>query len=157
MSWYREPWPWILMSGPAAVMLAGAFTTALAISSNDGLVAEDYYKQGLAINRVLAREEHAAALGVTATVLFSEARDHVKVSFSGATPPPTLRLAIRGARAAADRKVVLPHRGGGFSEASLEPPPPGRWPLAIEDGAGSWRLDTMWQTSRPAVSLKASR
>jgi len=24
--WYREPWPWILMSGPAAVLVAGAAT-----------------------------------------------------------------------------------------------------------------------------------
>ena len=24
--WYREPWPWLLMSGPAAVLVAGAAT-----------------------------------------------------------------------------------------------------------------------------------
>ena len=54
--WYREPWPWILMSGPAAVIVAGAVTTWMAFASADGLVADDYYKRGLAINAVLKRE-----------------------------------------------------------------------------------------------------
>ncbi|RPI42555.1 MAG: hypothetical protein EHM59_17550, partial [Betaproteobacteria bacterium] len=49
--WYREPWPWLLMAAPAAAVLAGAVTLALAIQSYDGLVAEDYYKQGLAVNQ----------------------------------------------------------------------------------------------------------
>ena len=57
--WYREPWPWILMAGPAVVVVAGFFTLWLAVSTSDGLVVEDYYKQGLAINRVFAREDAA--------------------------------------------------------------------------------------------------
>ena len=43
--WYREPWPWLLMAGPATVLVAGAATTWIAFASADGLVAEDYYKQ----------------------------------------------------------------------------------------------------------------
>jgi hypothetical protein len=39
--WYRERWPWLLMSGPAAVLLAGAVTTWIAFASADGLEAED--------------------------------------------------------------------------------------------------------------------
>ena len=66
--WYREPWPWILMSVPATAVVAGIITLWLAVSSADGLVAEDYYKQGLAINRVIEREEAAQRLGLTASV-----------------------------------------------------------------------------------------
>ena len=32
--WYREPWPWILMAGPAAVVIAGLFTAWLAWRSD---------------------------------------------------------------------------------------------------------------------------
>ena len=39
--WYREPWPWILMAGPAAVIVAGAVTIVLAVASHDPIVAED--------------------------------------------------------------------------------------------------------------------
>ena len=59
LPWYRHRWPWLLLSGPAAVLAAGAVTAWIAFASADGLVAEDYYKQGMAINKVLAREEHA--------------------------------------------------------------------------------------------------
>ena len=54
--WYREPWPWLLMAGPVTVIIAGGFTAWLAVTSSDGLVADDYYKQGLAINQTLERD-----------------------------------------------------------------------------------------------------
>lgn len=41
---------------PATAIVAGFITLWLAITSYDGLVADDYYKQGLAINQTLARE-----------------------------------------------------------------------------------------------------
>mgnify|MGYP000916835605 FL=1 len=44
--WYREPWPWLLMSGPGLVVIAGVVTAWIAFSGADGLVADDYYKQG---------------------------------------------------------------------------------------------------------------
>ena len=55
--WYREPWPWILMAGPAIVVVAGFVTAYLAVTTNDGLVAEDYYRRGIEINRT--REDRA--------------------------------------------------------------------------------------------------
>ena len=57
--WYRERWPWILMSGPAIVIVAGVITTWIAFATSDGLVADDYYKRGLEVNAVLKREQEA--------------------------------------------------------------------------------------------------
>ena len=37
--WYREPWPWILMSGPATVVVAGCVTAVIAIRTADPVVA----------------------------------------------------------------------------------------------------------------------
>jgi uncharacterized protein len=39
--WYREPWPWLLMAGPAIVVVAGLYTAYLAVTTNDALVAGD--------------------------------------------------------------------------------------------------------------------
>ncbi|MFZ1910379.1 MAG: FixH family protein, partial [Burkholderiales bacterium] len=66
--WYREPWPWLLIAGPAAVVVASFYTLYLAIVSADGLVDGDYYKDGLAINRVLAREDAAERLDMAARI-----------------------------------------------------------------------------------------
>ena len=40
--WYREPWPWIVIAGPAAVAVAGAITIWLAVNNADDLVIDDY-------------------------------------------------------------------------------------------------------------------
>ena len=61
--WYREPWPWLLMSGPAIVVVAGIITTVLAVRTHDGLVVDDYYKQGLAVNKDLSRDLAAKKIG----------------------------------------------------------------------------------------------
>ena len=65
--WYREPWPWILAAGPVAVILAGIVTVWLAIKSNDGLVADDYYKQGLEVNQVIQRESSPVTTAASAS------------------------------------------------------------------------------------------
>ena len=45
------------MAGPAAVIVAGAFTMTLAFTHQDPLVATDYYKRGVEINKELAAEK----------------------------------------------------------------------------------------------------
>ena len=57
--WYHEPWPWLLMAGPLVVIIAGFATLLLAIRSSDGLVADDYYKQSMAINQIMLRDSRA--------------------------------------------------------------------------------------------------
>ena len=52
----RSAWPWFLAAGPVAVVLASLATAWLAVSRTDGVVAADYYKLGLTINRRLAAE-----------------------------------------------------------------------------------------------------
>ena len=49
--WYREPWPWLLMAPPVASIALGIVMWTLAAQTDDGLVANDYYKRGLAINQ----------------------------------------------------------------------------------------------------------
>ena len=66
--WYREPWPWFLISLPATAVIAGVATVWIAATSADGLVVGDYYKTGLAINQTLARDDVAHALALTANL-----------------------------------------------------------------------------------------
>jgi len=54
LPWYKERWPWILMSGPAAVVVAGAITTWIAFATADPLVEDNYYMRGITINARLA-------------------------------------------------------------------------------------------------------
>ena len=85
--WYRDRWPWLLILGPAIVVVAGIATLVIAVRSDDGLVADDYYKRGLAINQVLERVERAASLGLSANVVVaSDGRAVVTLEGGGGDP-----------------------------------------------------------------------
>lgn len=137
--WYREPWPWILMSGPAAVIVAGAATIWIAVASADGLVAEDYYKQGLAINKVLAREDAARQLGVSAEVRMEPGR--MRVVLKGTAPEALFAQLAHATRSGHDLRVRLARTPEGAYEAELPPLPAGRWHIAVEDPQGAWRIN----------------
>ncbi len=130
------------MAGPASVIVAGVFTTYLAITSSDGLVADDYYKRGLAINQVLARSDRARAAGLSARLALDSETGAVVVQLEGSDHAPAmLRLALtHPTRAGLDREINL-LRGpdgsfaGRFGEAAS-----GRWFAVLEDGARTWRL-----------------
>ena len=69
--WYREPFVWLVILFPASAVIGGMITISLAISSDDGLVVDDYYKRGLEINRTLERDKAAARHGIQATLGFN--------------------------------------------------------------------------------------
>jgi hypothetical protein len=54
--WYREPWPWIVMAGPAVAVIGSLVSAYLAIHGADPIVDENYYQHGLQINRELAQQ-----------------------------------------------------------------------------------------------------
>jgi hypothetical protein len=137
--WYRQLWPWLLISGPAAVIVAGATTLWIAFADADGLVAEDYYKQGLAINKRLAREEEARRLGISATVTLTG--EHLKVDLKGQQPAVLFVQLAHATRAGHDVRLRLARGAGGAYEAPLDPLPPGHWRIVIEDPRGAWRID----------------
>lgn len=152
LPWYREPWPWVLFSLPLSAVLAGFVTLAIALKHDDGLVAEDYYKRGLAMNRRLALEQHAVALGLQARVNFEEGR--VIVQLSGAVDPGALRLRfVHPTRAANDREVAAMRRSARLYEASLPALRESRWRVQLEDREGTWRLNGEWGVARPFLQL----
>ena len=140
--WYHEPWPWLLMAGPAAVVLAGAVTIYLALVSNDGLVADDYYKQGLAINQTLSRDAVAREHGHRARIAFAADFNRVEVTFVGGvvvSGPLLLRVAHPG-RPAFDRALPLTRDGDNVYVSAFPPLTPGRWRVTLEDAGRTWRL-----------------
>lgn len=155
--WYREPWVWGLLAGPAAVVVAGFVTLWLAVKSDDGLVVEDYYKRGLAIHQVLDRERAALRRGVTAEVRWEDGGRRVVVELAtkdGAPPAALVLKVIHPTRAGFDQTLRLLPAGGGEFRGALAPLAPGRWVLSLEDEGGTWRLTgSLWYPEQPAVRL----
>jgi uncharacterized protein len=151
-AWYREPWPWLLMAGPAAVIVAGAITTWLAVAHRDDLVVDDYYKQGLAINRVIEKEAAAQTIGVDASVSFAAGRAVVRLH--GDSPPALVLRLVHVTRAAEDRLVRLHQVAAGRYEGQFVFPLRGHWHLVLEDATARWRLTGEWDVADgPSVIL----
>ena len=145
LPWYREPWPWLLMAGPAAVVVAGFATLWIAISSSDGLVADDYYKQGLAINQTLQREALAVQNGYHASAQFADDGRQIKLRLeasTGASLPDTLQLrVVHPTRAGRDGLVMLRKTADGLYSGVGPALTEGRWMLILQDQQSMWRLD----------------
>ncbi|MES2938533.1 MAG: FixH family protein [Pseudomonadota bacterium] len=54
--WWRYGHVWLVIAGPAVVVVAACVTAWIAVRGQDPLVAEDYYRRGVEINQQLARE-----------------------------------------------------------------------------------------------------
>ena len=140
--WYREPWPWILAAGPFIVIVAGIYTAWLAVSSNDGLVTDDYYRMGLAANQTIAQSERAVKSGLGAGVRISMETFSVRLQAAdpGFTMPSTLFLTIsHPTRAGLDQSRVLLRNGDTYS-GEVRLPAAGHWLVLVEDEGRTWRL-----------------
>ena len=152
--WYRHHWPWILMAGPFIVVIAGFVTLYLAVRSNDGLVDDDYYKQGLAVNQVSARNQNAVRLGLQAELMQSTDGKQIRVLLRGKPDtvlPDVLKLRIaHPTRAGVDQNVLLRSDGVGSFSGKLSALLTGRWRIALEDEKGEWRLTGDWTLEKNA-------
>jgi uncharacterized protein len=54
--WWKFGHVWLLVSGPAAVIIAGCITMWIAVVKSDPVVDENYYRRGIEINKQLAKE-----------------------------------------------------------------------------------------------------
>jgi uncharacterized protein len=141
--WYRQFWPWFLIAGPAIVIVAACFTAWLAISTSDGLVADDYYKEGLKAGETLAQSDRPKAMGIVARLAMTEGTVRVRLqgrSESGFSAPAVLRLTLsHPTRAGVDQTRDLVGKDGEYV-GNLNLPRSGHWLVLIEDDAKTWRL-----------------
>ena len=116
----------------------------LAVASSDGLVVDDYYKQGLAINQTLQRDALAARRAYRAELRLETGGRRAGLKLFAADSrqlPELLKLRIVHPTQAGDDRLLLlrrsaagDYRGGGNAPAA------GRWLLVLEDVEGTWRL-----------------
>jgi hypothetical protein len=133
---------WLLIALPLTAVVAGFTTLWLAIQSDDGLVADDYYKRGKEINRELSRDRAAAELGLVAKLEINTATRRLAVKLSARANtvlPEQIELKfLHATRAGLDRTLILPRQNSALYETPIPNLPPGRWHLQL--AAQDWRL-----------------
>ncbi|MDR6888007.1 MULTISPECIES: FixH family protein [Variovorax] len=61
-AWWRHPLLWMVIAGPALVVVASFVSFWYAWGTPDPLVSEDYYRRGVEINKTLADKKLLPAL-----------------------------------------------------------------------------------------------
>lgn len=163
--WYRHRWPWLLMIGPALVLVGGVVMTWLALSRPDAMVVGDYYKQGKAINQELRRDRVASRMALVFEAQYDAAGGRLLGRLSSHGVPVAAPFHIRLAhptQPGKDRVLeALPDAYGRFAAQAgrLEAT---HWQVVVEGGAlsdapgdapgnaHSWRLARSWSWPKEA-------
>ncbi len=114
--WHSYPLVWMMISIPFSAVIMGVVMIWLAIDTDDGLVADDYYKQGLAINDVITLDKKASELNLSAVIQFESSSKVINVQFDKGLLtdyPVLLQLNFQHAtRANSDISITLNHGMG---------------------------------------------
>lgn len=157
--WYKEPWPWVLISIPMMAVIMGVVLINLAIQSEDGLVVDDYYWKGKQINQVLERDQRASALGIDSVLTLLPADNQIElriVDFADGAPEAMTIKFLHATRSGFDREAHLERTGADRYTATLPDLAQGRW--NIELSAADWRvMGSLSVPNERSVRLTAAR
>ncbi|MDW3687044.1 FixH family protein [Cupriavidus sp. CV2] len=64
--WWKEPWPWLLMSGPLVAMVACGVTIWLAMTHPDPPIVEGVSRHGLVVEKAGSAARQAAPVAAQA-------------------------------------------------------------------------------------------
>ncbi len=141
--WYHQPLVWMLILIPLSAVLGGISMIYLAITTDDGLVNDDYYRYGKQINLVLERDIEAKKLGLNAQFEFSLENGTVSVKLDGnkITLPESISLSmLHATRANHDQHVTLLLTPNNNYHGLIEKLIPGKWYVQLH--TEDWRLSS---------------
>ena len=137
LRWYRQLWPWLLIAGPAIAVIGSLASAWLAVTTDDGVVADDYYKQGLLINRKLGSGSPASRPEPSAVIVVaSDGRVQARLSYEGPAPNH-VRFMLHHPGDPGQVLALVPSANGAWV-GKVEAQTPGRWIVGLESEL--WRL-----------------
>lgn len=147
LPWYKQFWPWFIISIPALTIVAAMITINIAIKTDDGLVVDDYYKEGLAINENKKKEHRAAELNLTADLTIDDNGLIVATMAGNTSTLPFLMLKLTHP-GDASKDIEIPLANGGNAVFTSKDPLAGtniNWHLVITPPDTDWKLSGRWR------------
>ncbi len=142
--WYKQFWPWFIFGLPACVVVASILTVIIAFQNQDSLVADNYYKEGLGINRLLAQDKAANRLELGAAVSIDSLIGELRVLMQGNVSqwPATIDMQwVHPTSKQRDFFVTLRRRSDGQYQGQLPQSVSGRWYLQLSAAEPElWRI-----------------
>ena len=137
--WYKQWMVWMVIAPPLAAVIAGIITINIAIETDDGLVVDDYYKEGLGINQSLKRDQLARDLNLKAVAFIDNLA--LKLRFEQPIKDQVLSLHfIHPTQSQRDIEVTLKRFTEDAYQAALPQMLSGNWNVLLEPEDKSWRI-----------------
>ena len=153
MAWYRQPWPWLLIAGPLLVVIACMATTIIAVRSDDGVVAGDYYKRGLLVNQRLPKDGAVTPHYAATVDLDREGAVRLRPE-AGDAAGDFLRVTLHHPASGTRETLTLRRGDDGSFEGTLAQSREGRWIVTVE--SIDWPLPTTVVERGHAVRVATS-
>lgn len=161
--WYKQFWPWFLIGILFSSIIVSSTFAVMSVKSFDGMVVqEDYYEHGKAINMVLAKQEQARELNLSAELRLDPLTSDFVVDLSGDAHPDTLYLdLIFPTEDDRDQSFVLEHVRDGRYITQGPDNLRYRWYLQIQPALedADWRLtgEATFPSERSVALLPGGR
>jgi hypothetical protein len=142
--WYKQFWPWFLISLPLSVVIASMVTINIAFKTSDGLVSDDYYKEGLAMRKNADSTARAKALGISGQVDYDTDTGAVSLLLEGdlSRNAPLLVLEIiHPTRPGRDQAINMTLVDGDRYAGRIESLEPANWKLRLMPNDKEWRVE----------------
>ena len=140
--WYQEPLVWFLIAIPLSSVLVGMVVLWVAVDTDDGLVVDDYYKRGLAINKTLDRDLVARQHVLNSNLRFVHDFDQIHLVLNAEETfehPPEIHLGFYHAtKKGFDQEIKLTRISDKGYSGALPELIKGRWYLTLFHD--HWRL-----------------
>jgi hypothetical protein len=136
------------------VVIASLATAYIAYRSDDGVVAQDYYKRGLLVNRILPKVPLPVPR-LAATIAFTAGGMLVVHPEAGDTRHDTLHVRLMHPASGTREDLELTRNGDGDFEGSFPSGRLGRWVVSFD--APTWPLPTtlVERTAKAGVAGRA--
>lgn len=139
--WYKQFWPWFLISVPLISMILGGVLLYLAVTGQDSLVSDDYYKEGKAINMDITKTRRAQQLGLVGLLTVQD--DILSLTFEGRLPPDNTAIKARFFHTTIEENdftiMLTPNAQQRYSGA-LPQPIEGNWRVTLSAFDESWKI-----------------
>lgn len=139
--WYKEFWPWFLIAVPIVTLIMGGVLLKLAISTEDSLVVDDYYKEGKAINATLDKEALARKRNITTDLTIDNGS--IALKFHSGIPQEGNALKLSFYHVTLEERdisVLLSRDASGIYRGFIEQNMDGKWRVSLTPFDESWKI-----------------
>ena len=139
--WYKEFWPWFLIAVPIVTLIMGGVLLKLAISTEDSLVVDDYYKEGKAINATLDKEALARKRNITTDLTIGNGS--IALKFHSGIPQEGNALKLSFYHVTLEERdisVLLSRDASGIYRGFIEQNMDGKWRVSLTPFDESWKI-----------------